>query len=76
VLNAHLRVQPFPFLPEGQKVRISHGVLAGVEATVMNCKQYLRLVLSITLLQRSVLIEVDRDRVRVEHAEQSFKLAA
>ena len=65
-IQAHLRMQPFPFLQVGQKVRINKGVLAGVEGTILSFKQCLRLVLSITLLQRSVLLEIDRDQVAEE----------
>jgi transcription antitermination factor NusG len=72
-MKARLTIQPFPFLQLGQKVRINHGVLRGVEGIVINFKQYLRLVLSITVLQRSVLLEIDRDQVS---AEQALELAA
>jgi transcription antitermination factor NusG len=44
-------------------VRINGGVLAGVEGIVLGLKSELRLVLSITLLQRSVVLEIDRDQV-------------
>ena len=37
----------------------------------MSCKQCLRLVLSITLLQRSVLLEIDRDQVSAERVPQA-----
>jgi len=72
-MKAPLSIQPFPFLQLGQKVRINHGVLAGVEGIVLNFKPYLRLVLSVTLLQRSVLLEIDRDQVS---AERMLELAA
>jgi transcription antitermination factor NusG len=72
-MKAGLTIQPFPFLQLGQKVRINHGVLRGVEGIVIHFKQYLRLVLSITALQRSVLLEIDRDQVS---AEQTLELAA
>lgn len=62
-INAHLPLQPFPFLNVGQRVRITGGVLAGMEGIVLGPKPKLRLVLSITLLQRSVLLEIDRDQV-------------
>jgi hypothetical protein len=47
-------------------VRINSGALAGVEGIVISFTQRLRLLLSITLLQRSVLLELDRDLVSVE----------
>ena len=65
-MKAQLPVQPFAFIETGQRVRIVKGVLAGVEGIVIGSKQCLRLVLSITLLQRSVLVEIDSDQVSVE----------
>src|SRR5262249_24181112 len=71
-IKAQVPVRPFPFVHTGQRVRINRGVLAGVEGIVISskqCKQRLRLVLSITLLQRSVLLEIDRDQVSAEDVE-------
>src|SRR5258708_318440 len=59
-------VVPYPFVDAGQRVRINSGALAGVEGIVISFTQRLRLLLSITLLQRSVLLELDRDLVSVE----------
>jgi transcription antitermination factor NusG len=65
-IQAQLPLQPFSFVQAGQRVRINGGVLAGVEGVVMSFKQRLRLVLSITLLRRSVLLEIDRDQVSAD----------
>ena len=65
-IEARLPVQPFPFLDMGQRVRINSGVLAGVEGIVLGPRTRLRLVISITLLHRSVVLEIDRDRVTAE----------
>ena len=65
-IKAQLPVQPFPFLDAGQRVRINSGVLAGVEGIILRSKPSLRLVLSITLLQRSVVVEIDRKQVSAE----------
>ena len=62
-VRAHFDVQPFPFVQTGQRVRIERGPLVGMEGIVMSFKQTLRLVLSITLLQRSVLVEIGRDQI-------------
>lgn len=67
-IKAQLSVQPVPFVYEGQRVRITAGALAGVEGIVISSTQRLRLVLSITLLQRSVLLEIDRDQVSAEES--------
>jgi transcriptional antiterminator NusG len=57
-------VQPWPFLRQGRMVRIEGGPLAGVEGTLQKVKDELRLVVSITLMQRSVSVEVHQDLVR------------
>jgi transcription antitermination factor NusG len=56
-------VQPWPFLQQGQKIRIEAGPLSGIEGTLLRVKDALRLIVSITLLQRSMSIEVDQDLV-------------
>ncbi len=71
-MKSQLPIQPFPFVTAGQRVRINSGVLEGVEGIVLGLKGELRLVLSITLLQRSVVLEIDRDQVSTEG---SFELA-
>jgi transcription antitermination factor NusG len=63
-IRAHLPLQPFPFVHSGQRVRIGSGSLAGIEGIVMSFKQTLRLVVSVTLLQKSVLLEIDRGLVK------------
>ncbi len=60
VHRAHVPVLPHPYLREGQWVRITGGLLAGAEGILLRTKPTKGLlVLSITLLQRSVAIEVD-----------------
>jgi transcription antitermination factor NusG len=70
-INADLPLQPFPFLQVGQRVRIQEGVLAGVVGIVIRFKQSLRLVLSVTLLQRSILLQIDPYQVSVEREIQA-----
>jgi transcription termination/antitermination protein NusG len=53
-----MKVEPCPFLKVGQRVCVKHGPLAGVEGILVRKKDYLRLVLSIDLLMRSVAVEV------------------
>jgi transcription antitermination factor NusG len=53
-------VLPHPYLCEGQRVRITHGPLTGVEGILVRVKSNRgHLVLSVDLLQRSVAVEVD-----------------
>lgn len=51
--------QPWPYLEVGEKVRIHTGALSGLEGILVNFKGHHRVVLSVTLLQRSVALEVD-----------------
>lgn len=51
--------QPWPFLSVGDKVRIESGPLRGLEGILTSLKGNHRLVLSVTLLQRSVAVEID-----------------
>ena len=57
-------VGPWPFLREGQFVAVERGPLAGVEGIVVSFKSQYRLVVSVSLLQRSIAVEIDRDWVR------------
>jgi transcription antitermination factor NusG len=56
--------QPWQFLKIGQKVRIEHGPLCGIEGILIGHRGHQRLVLSITLLQRSVAVEINGEGVR------------
>jgi transcription termination/antitermination protein NusG len=57
---------PHPYLETGSKVRIGEGPLAGVVGTVLEEKDSRRLVLSITMLQRSVAVVLDRADLSAE----------
>jgi transcription termination/antitermination protein NusG len=60
VLNATLPVMPYPYLREGQRVRIIRGPLRGLEGVLVQSKPAKGLlILSVDLLQRSVAVEVD-----------------
>jgi transcription antitermination factor NusG len=59
-----LPLGPWPFLKDGQRVRIERGVLAGIEGTLMRDSSAWRVAVSVIALHRSVAVEVDRDMVR------------
>ncbi len=63
VQHSKTAMQPSPYLRAGQSIRVTAGPLAGVKGTLMEMKGLARLVLSVTILQRSVLVEIDRNWV-------------
>ncbi|MCL4181768.1 MAG: hypothetical protein KJ072_29040, partial [Verrucomicrobia bacterium] len=60
VLNASMLAEPWPFIEVGRKVVVEKGALAGVEGTLIEIKSRSRLVITVSLLQRSVAVEIDR----------------
>lgn len=63
--------QPWPFLHAGDKVQIQGGPLRGLEGVLVAFKGNCHLVLSVTLLQRSVAVEIDSALVKPVHAASS-----
>ena len=63
ILRSGLAAQPWPLLV-GSKVYIERGPLAGVEGIITNTDKVYRLVVSVSLLQRSVAVEIDREWAR------------
>ena len=59
VVAAGAPQQPWPFLTAGDRVRIDSGPLLGLEGILTEVRRSHRLVLSVTLLQRSVAVEID-----------------
>lgn len=53
--------QPWPFLQVGERARIEAGPLNGLEGILLGFKGSQRLILSVTLLQRSVAVEIDSE---------------
>ena len=56
-------VQPWPFLRGGQRIRLQAGPLAGAEGIFLRVKDEYHLVVSISLLQRSVSVVIEREAV-------------
>ena len=56
---SQVQSQPWPYLEIGERVKIHTGRLAGLEGILVNFKGNHRVVLSVSLLQRSVALEVD-----------------
>jgi transcription antitermination factor NusG len=56
--------ESWPYLAIGQRVCIEYGPLAGLEGFLVEIRKQQRVVVSVTLLRRSVAVEVERDWVR------------
>ena len=54
-----LRAEPHPFLTVGRRVRITGGPFAGLEGILKRKKGNLRVVVSLDLIQRSIIADVD-----------------
>src|SRR5208282_196620 len=59
LVSSGLPRQPWPYLQVGQRVRIEYGALSGLEGILLQHKGHDRIVLSVTLLQRSVSAEIE-----------------
>jgi transcription antitermination factor NusG len=53
------RVEPYPYLKCGDRVRVTRGSLEGVEGLLVRRKNLFRLVLSVDMLAQSVAVEID-----------------
>jgi transcription antitermination factor NusG len=62
-LTAGLRAEPHPYLRRGRRVRVVRGPLADTEGILVRRKERFRLVLSVDLIMRSVMLEVDESDV-------------
>ena len=59
-VRSGLLMDPWPFLEVGQRLRLEEGPLAGVEGILVGTSKRQRLVVSVTLLRRSVAVAIER----------------
>ncbi len=60
MLSSGVPTQPWPYLQVGEEVRVEEGPLEGLTGIVVRTKGADRLVVSVSLLMRSVSVEIDR----------------
>ena len=58
-----LRMEPYPFLQHGERVRVKSGPFEGIEGILTLKKNVYRLVLTVELLGKSAAVELDRSMV-------------
>jgi transcription termination/antitermination protein NusG len=63
LLASGLECEPWKTFVSGDPVRIDDGPLRGLNGTVIKVSETWKLVVSVSLLRRSVLVTVDRDWV-------------
>jgi transcription antitermination factor NusG len=63
-IGAGLLAEPYPFLEVGQRVRVAEGPLTGLEGLLVEVRKQQRIAVSVSLLKRSVAVEIDRHWVR------------
>lgn len=73
-VRSGLPAQPWPFLEVGQRVRVDYGALAGLEGILVDFRGQYRIVVSVTLLRRSVAVEMDGAWVRALESRRQVVL--
>jgi transcription antitermination factor NusG len=64
MIGSGLPVAPCECITVGERVRITEGCLAGVEGILVRQKSPFRVVVNVGLLQRAVIVEIDRDLLK------------
>jgi transcription antitermination factor NusG len=75
-VESGLLVMPWPYLNVGDQVVVEEGALSGLQGILVRVKDRVRVVVSLTLLQRSVAVELDRDCVRPVAPERGGSMEA
>jgi transcription antitermination factor NusG len=70
-VESGLSLEPWPSLRAGQRVELVDGPLAGLEGVLLEVRKNYRVLLSITLLNRSVAVEIDREWITPPRAVDS-----
>ena len=63
-MRADAHAQPYPYLRPGREVEIPEGPLRGLTGTIVSMKNNYRMVVSVTLLQRSMAVEIEAHWLR------------
>src|SRR5882762_4572794 len=76
VVRNGLVTMPWPYLQGGQVARIEEGPLRGMTGIIVRIKSGMKLVLSVSLLQRSVAVEIDRSWISGVHPTRPAAIEA
>lgn len=53
------KAEPYPFLIVGKQIRIKSGPFSGLEGRIIRRKGKMRLIVSLELIQRAIVLEID-----------------
>jgi transcription antitermination factor NusG len=76
IVASGLPARPCPYLVPGALVCVESGPLSGIRGTVVRSKGVTSVVVSVEILQRSVVVEVDSDAVRPDVSRRQLIRAA
>jgi transcription antitermination factor NusG len=62
-VGSGIQMEPWPYVEVGERVRVKDDVLEGMEGILTSFKGSDRVVISVSLLRRSVALEIDRSRI-------------
>jgi transcription antitermination factor NusG len=63
VVQSGVPAAPWPYLEIGERVRVEDPVMGGLEGILLSFRGTQRIVISVSLLRRSVALEIERFRV-------------
>jgi transcription termination/antitermination protein NusG len=58
-ISTGLKVEPYPYLAPGNRVRITSGPMSGITGTIQRTSAGCRIIISVDMIMRSVAVEVD-----------------
>jgi len=76
IVSSGLRAEPHPYLEIGQRVRIESDALMGLEGILISFKGNQRIVVSVSMLRRSVALEIDMASVKPVRPSRSSSFEA
>ena len=57
------KIEPYPYLTEGARVRIRNGIMAGFEGVLLRNKSSCRVVITVEMIGKSVSVEVSKEDI-------------
>ncbi len=75
MIDSGRRVEPWPRLRIGERIRIEEGCLQGICGVLVRERDCWRVVVNVELLERSVAVEIDRESVTAVNDRMRLPIA-